>query len=302
MSATSTSGVEEMEFYSEKLLASFLIADPQKRKAFRRDAVEHLARFYRNLGKTHADLTESMEMPAEDEESVRVIGYLDRLCKELYIMPLSEILEIRREIRQHLRFMISDEISNGALESDAITRSLTRFGDADAVGRDLRRRWKRSRKLTPKELAAAFVNAVIRPMLGWAVFIATLFLENYFVASGHWMSALAYGSVCGLVYGLIANGKESKSAYSILKAPGSTDNTEIDTPAGFTPTKYKLYEKKMEKLRYIYYIGLAMIGFVFVVSTAYIFRHSTNMSTQVVFWAGWAFCNWCVAPHAKSRL
>lgn len=69
--------------------------------------------------------------------------YLQRLEAALAPLPSQARAEEVREIEAHLRILIEGNRERGVGEDEAVALSLRQFGDAETVGRDLRRQWNK---------------------------------------------------------------------------------------------------------------------------------------------------------------
>jgi len=71
-------------------------------------------------------------------------AYLDRLDAQLNDLPPARRSEILDETREHLEAMMTARRADGMEENEAWGSAHNAFGDAEMVGRELAREWKRA--------------------------------------------------------------------------------------------------------------------------------------------------------------
>ena len=117
------------------------------------------------------------EAPVRDP---RLAAYVDRVCDRLpRSVPPESRQELRAELVAHLEALVDAHLEVGSDEDTAVKAALHQFGNANSLGRQWSRAWKRSRPLR-------------EPL--WALgFTAALFL--YRVSAGSALALLTAGQV-----------------------------------------------------------------------------------------------------------
>ena len=87
--------------------------------------------------------------------------YLEEVTTHLHILPAAQRTDEVEEIRQHVEALVAARQELGHSREEAISQTLTQFGRAQTVGRQLARAYKRRFPSTRRSLALASVCALI---------------------------------------------------------------------------------------------------------------------------------------------
>lgn len=133
-------------------------------------------------------------------------AYLEQLEAQLGDLPPKRRAEILAETRSHLEAMMLARRADGMDEGDAWRSARNAFGDADPIGRELAREWKRAPRVetvgTPLSRREKIVSFT-RPVALSAFFLALFSIGNAPQFQGQWRDVIyAFMTLAVVVLGL----------------------------------------------------------------------------------------------------